>query len=400
VIAFVAIAAGLVAVALAWVLMPLLRRRAAVQAIAQEASNLAVLRHQLAELDADRAAGTLSEEQYRQARAEIEKRVLDEARATPAAPAVTARPSRWTAVALGVTLPVLATLLYLQLGRFDSFAPQRPSAEQSVTREQVEAMVAQLAARLQQQPNDPQGWRMLARSYFVMQRFPEAATAYAKLVDLVPDDADALADYANALAMAQGQQLAGRPMELVQKALKLNPNQWKALALAGAEAFERKDYRSAVTYWERLRQAIPPDSEIARSIGQNIAEARQLAGMNDSPPLAAASVKGTVRLSPELTAKASPSDTVFIFARAVNGPKMPLAVVKRQVKDLPTAFTLDDSQAMAPNMKLSSFREIVVAARVSRSADAMPRSGDLQGQSVPVAVGAANVVVVIDGVVP
>lgn len=400
--AFVVIAAIMVAAALAWVLVPLLRRPHERPDLAREASNLAILKHQLAELETDRNAGTLSDTQYQQAKADVERRVLEEAAgATQTAAVALPKRGRWTAVAVGVTLPVLAIALYLQLGGLDAFAPQK-QPEQHVTREQIEGMVAGLAARLEREPNDARGWSVLAQSYYVMQRFPEAARAYAKLSELVPDNADVLADYADSLAMAQGRKIAGMPLDLARRALKIDPNQWKALALVASEAFERKDYKTAIAYWEQLQGVAPADSELAKAIAENIAEARELAGgakaAAASGPIA--SIKGTVTLLPALAGRADPTDTVFIFARAPEGPRMPIAVVRRQVKDLPATFTLDDSQAMMPTMKLSSFKEVVVGARVSKSADAIPRSGDLQGQSAPVKVGATNVSIVINAIVP
>ena len=201
-------------------------------------------------------------------------------------------------------------------------------------------------------------------------------------------------------------------MQLIERALAIDPTQWKALALAGTAAFNRKDYRKAVEYWERLRSRAEPDSELARSVASNIEEARQLGGLaapakvtanadaKSQPQAATARVQGTVTLSAQLAGKSAPADTVFVFARAAEGPRMPLAIQRFQVKDLPVKFRLDDSQAMSPAMKLSNFADVVIGARVSKSANATPQSGDLQGYSKPVKVGAAGVAVVIDQVVP
>jgi cytochrome c-type biogenesis protein CcmH len=263
-------------------------------------------------------------------------------------------------------------------------------------------MVAKLAAHVEKNPDDAQGWMLLARSYYIMGRYPEAVRAYEHATTLAPGDADLLADYADALAVAQGRTLQGKPLELVQRALEIDPDHWKALALAGTAAFERKDYGRAIAYWEQLRRVVPGDSEIGRSVDASIAEARELAGGKPAaaatPKTAAASPKvaGKVSLAPALAASAAPTDTVFIFARATSGPPMPLAVLRRQVKDLPFEFTLDDSMAMAPNRRLSAFAEVVVGARVSRSGNATPQSGDLQGLSRPVKVGTTGVTVVID----
>jgi cytochrome c-type biogenesis protein CcmH len=225
--------------------------------------------------------------------------------------------------------------------------------------------------------------------------------------------------------MTQERRLAGAPMKLIQRALAIDPKDVKALALAGSDAFDRKDYASAVSYWDRAVKAGPPDPQFAKQLEAGLAEARQLAGMPAAPPEAAApkapsqaarepegapmtaaaapsgaTVKGRVELSASLVGKASPDDTLFVFARAAQGPRMPLALMKRTVKDLPLEFALDDSMAMMPNLKLSNFSSVVIGARVSKAGDAMPASGDLQGFSQPVKVGSAGVDVRIDQVVP
>jgi cytochrome c-type biogenesis protein CcmH len=230
-------------------------------------------------------------------------------------------------------------------------------------------------------------------------------------VRLAPNEPDLLADYADTLATVEGGNLSGKPLALVKRALEIDPTHWKALALAGTEAFNRKDYQTAVAYWEKLRASAPAGSPIAQSIDASIAEARELGGLKAgpkqpapavaaAPPASAARIAGSVALGPGLRGKAAPTDTVFVFARAAEGPRMPLAIVRRQVRDLPFEFALDDSMAMAPNMKLSSFPEVVVGARISKSGNATPQSGDLEGLSKPVRVGATGVSVVIDSALP
>lgn len=408
--AFLVVAAAMLAVAVAWVLVPLLARRTHASPD-PEATNLTVLRDQLAELAADLARGTLTQERYEQAKLELERRVLDEVK--PDQPAGTASPpaaSAWTAAILGAVIPIAAIALYVAVGTPGALlagAPGASGAQHEVTPDQLEAMVAKLAAHVEKNPDDAQGWTLLARSYYVMGRYPEAVRAYARAAALVPRDADLLADYADALAVTQGRSLQGKPLELVQRALEVDPEHWKALALAGTAAFDRKDYGRAIAYWERLKRVVPGDSEIGRSVDASIAEARELAGAKPAagaPKAAAAAastkVTGQVRLAPALAAKAAPTDTVFIFARAATGPPMPLAVLRKQVKDLPLDFTLDDSMAMAPTLRLSGFAEVIVGARVSRSGTATPQSGDLQGLSQPVKVGATGLAIVIDTAVP
>ena len=294
--------------------------------------------------------------------------------------------------------------------------------------EQIEKMIKELEARLEKEPGNAEGWMMLARTYYALNRYPDAARAFERATALVPDNAALLADYADALGAAQGGTLQGKPLELVARALAADPTQWKALALAGTAAFDRKDYAQAVGYWERMKATVPAGSQIAQSIDASIAEARELGGLKAGPassspaiakaapatPAAAAtpapaatpgpvasaaapaaagggSVAGTVALAPALAASASPDDVVFVFARAAQGPKMPLAILRKQVKDLPLTFTLDDSMAMAPNMSLSNFAEVVVGARLSKSGQAMRAKRRSRRRSPPpVKVGAAR----------
>ncbi len=420
---FVLIAVVLVTVALLWLLPTLLRRHDSTKDVVQAAANVAIIKDQIAELERDLAAGTLSALQYQQAREELERRVLEETHdSAQTAPARTAG-MRWTALALGIVVPLGAALLYFVLGTPGALSPQaRTSKDHEVTQQEVEAMVARLAARLEAAPNDGDGWSLLGRSYMVMQRYRESAAAYARAAALVKDSADLFADYADALAMSEGGRINGKPLQLVEQALKIDATNWKALAMAGSAALERKDYRKAIGYWEKLQSRSDVDPEFARNIAASIEEARQAGGIKASttgsamasiparaaanakatpPPVAAAaSVRGTVSMSRALAGRADPGDTVFIFARAPQGPRMPLAIVRRQVKDLPFTFSLDDSQAMAPGMKLSNFPEVVVGARVSKSGGALPQSGDLQGITQALKVGAGNVTVVIDTVVP
>jgi len=433
VIAFVSIAAAMLVAALVWVLVPLLRGTHR-EGVVREASNVAILRDQLAELETDLANGTMPREQYEQARRELETRVLEESKAAPAAAAGPSHAGAYTAAVLGGALPIAAAVLYFVLGGYQALAPgvttaARPdsNAQHDLSPQKVAEMAASLAAKLEKEPDNAAGWSTLAHTYYSLSRFPEAVAAYQRAEKLLPDDADLLADYADALGAAN-QSLAGKPTELVNRALKANPSQWKALALAGTIAFDRKDFKQAVVYWEQLKATLPPDSEMVRSIEGSIAEARDLGkiGADAVPPASpaaamaaakpapaapapakaasaavpGAAISGDVKLAPALAKGAAPDDAVFIIARAAQGPKMPLAIVRKQVKDLPFKFTLDDSLAMAPEMKISNFAEVVVTARISKTGNAMPAAGDLEGSSKPVKIGTQGLSVVIDGTRP
>ena len=421
---FVGIAAAMVAAALAWILVPLLRG-AAVAGVTGEASNVAVLRDQLRELETDLRHGTISRENYDLARQDLERRALDESKnPVRTVASVPSRAGALTAAIVAGALPIAAMLIYVALGNFDAFSRGATAGRHDVSPEQIAKMIKELEARLEKDPGNAEGWSILARTYYQINRFPEATRAYEHAAALNPNDAQLLADYADALAAAQGGTLQGKPLELVTRALAADPTQWKALALAGTEAFDRKDYAQAVVYWERMKASVPPGSQIAQSVDASIAEARELGGLKAaalpaSPAIAkgpaaatstaakapvpgssAGTVAGTVTLAPGLAAKVSPNDVVFIFARPVQGPRMPLAIIRKQVRDLPIAFTLDDSMSMSPTTTLSSAGEVIVGARVSRSGQAMPQSGDVEGFSSPVKVGARGVAVVIEKAIP
>ena len=426
---FLVFVLGLIALALAMVLPPLLRRRAPPQpgagaALASRRANVQVLREQLAALDADHAAGVVDDAQYRLARTEIERRALDEEERDDASRPVVARRATGTAVVLAVTIPVFAVLMYAALGRPQALDPALAAAPQGeVTLPQIEAMVDGLARRLESQTEpqegDLQAWTMLANSYAVLNRFPEASKAFARARALSPDNAQLLADHADVLAMMQGQSVEGEPGRLVMRALQLEPNNLKALTMAGSWAFERHDYAGAINYWSQAQPLAPPGSEFAAGLENSLQQARaaaaqsgQLAAGTDkatrqqapgNKPASnahAAQVSGEVQVTDVLAKRVRPTDTVFVFARATEGPRMPLAIIKRPAGDLPFTFTLDDSSAMGPQFRISGVRQVIVGARISPTGEATPRTGDLTGQIGPVDVGSGKLVLMIDGVVP
>ena len=358
----------------------------------------------------------------------------------PAPPVRASRGVKWSTLAFTL---VVAVAGYLLTGRPDSIdgtpamavAPGAEEGQAQPSPEQIAEMVQRLADRLKDRPEDAEGWTMLSRSYLVLGRLDEAAQASERVLKLKPNDAQALADHADVLAMRAGRVLDGEPMKLIERALRLDPDNLKALALAGAAAFDRGDGNEAARLWDRVALLGPPGSPVVQQARDGAAEARKMAaeragqtgggaapasgqaqaqgpvsglaqgpGVAQKSPVAGPTVRGTVTLSAALKAQAKPEDTVFIFARnAEAGPgasRMPLAIVRKQVKDLPATFTLDDSLAMGPGMGLSSAKQVVVGARISRSGQAMPQPGDLEGLSAPVAVGSQGVVVEISKTLP
>lgn len=391
---------------------------------------LAELKRQLAQLDALVAQGVLVGDAARAERDRIERAVIDAVRSGTAAvsgvgPAVAPRPSRALLAGLTVFVLLFGVVGYAWRGNRDGLgvgpgdsgvaAALEGATGHAVDDAQIEAMVARLAERLKSQPDDAEGWAMLARSYTARGRFDEALPAYRRVVELRPQDAQALADYADGLASTQGRTLEGEPEKLVAQALRLDPGNAKALALAGTLAFNRSDFPGAIAHWERAANAADPAGDFARQMRGAIAEARERAGL---PALAVAEgtaarpppalttpaapaatgevVTGRVSLAAALKSGVAPDDTLFIYARAASGSKMPLAILRKKAGDLPLDFTLDDSLAMSPATRLSSTRQVIVSARISKSGNAAPQPGDRRGSSPVILVGTHDLRIEID----
>jgi cytochrome c-type biogenesis protein CcmH len=402
-VVFWLLAALMTAAALAIVLFPLLRgRRPRTPDPAQ--ARLEALRLQRREIEADVANGTLSAQARDEALAELVQRADRELEGAAPAPADTSKP--WvTAMVVAALMPVAAFGLYLVRGTPLAADPAVSANRGMPTDEkQVVAMVETLARKVRERPDDVQGWTLLARSMAALGRFSESVDAYEHLVKLVPDNPSLLADYADALAMAQGRTLAGKPYELARQALALDPTHPKALALAATAAMDAGDRKAARGYLEALLPQLPPDSEDLAQVRSMLAElGAPAAATPAAAPVAGAAtagVSGSVTVAPAIAARVRPEDTLFVYARAENGPRMPLAIVRGSARELPLKFALDDSQSMSPSMKLSTAQAVRIEARVSRSGMAAPQSGDVVGTSAVVRPGARDVQVVLDKVVP
>jgi cytochrome c-type biogenesis protein CcmH len=350
------------------------------------------------QIDALERAGTLTAAQAREARARLDAAV------TPAA-----RPSKALRAGIAAFTVVVAAAGYALVGTPAAWriAPGDSGVEVAAAVDaQTEAMLGDLRRKLDANPQDADGWAMLGRSYLMLGRHAEAVQALETLSALRPDDAQVLVDLADAKAMVAGRNLRGEPEALITRALQVDPRNLKALALAGTIAFDRGDWLVAVKHWEDAIAVSGSEGELASNLRAGIDEARTRAGQpraaasaaptasipSPTPAaVAAAQVSGRVTLSPAVAAQAGPDDTVFVFARAADGPRMPLALLKKRVADLPFDFVLDDSLAMSPAAKLSGAAQVVVGARISKSGQAMPRPGDLQGFAAPVAPGAKGV---------
>lgn len=294
-------------------------------------------------------------------------------------------------------------------------ASSATAAARQLAPDRVQRMVDEMSERVKKDPKDSTAWALLANSYGMLGKPDEAIKAYERLAQLLPNDAQVLADYADALASAAGRSFKGEPAKLLKRALAADPRNLKALVLAGTEAFDRQAYGEAAGFWDRAK-AISTDPRVTQQIDSGLAEARLLAaraaasapGAKAAPArvTTAASaapgrdIAGRIVLSPALQAQVSPDDTLFVFARPTLGSRMPVALLRKKVRDLPLEFRLDDSMAMVPDIRLSALNAVVVGARISKRGDATPHTGDLQGLSAPVAVGSRGVKIEITEVLP
>jgi cytochrome c-type biogenesis protein CcmH len=406
---FWVLAAFMTAMALAIVLVPLLKPRRAAGRSAREV-NLEVLRSQRREIDRDVALGTLPDDARAEALDELVGRAERDLSAEEPAAAPQQRRPWAVAIAAAIVIPAIVFGMYTAVGNPRATDPELARPFSGMSQHDVVAMVDKLAAKVRERPDDAQGWSLYARSTAALGRFGESAEAYEHLAKLVPNDPDVLADWADALGMAQGQSLAGRPRELIGQALALDPAHRKALALAGTAAMDAGDYSASAKYWQTLADQVEGSQDEAQ-VKAILAEVREKAAAAGKPipaaakvakaaPPAGKSVTGSVSVAPQIASKITGTETLFIFARAENGPRVPLAVVRASARELPMKFALDDSQSMAPGMNISSAQALRIEARISRAGKATPEPGDLEGASAVVKPGARDVAVVIDKVVP
>ncbi len=380
--------------------------------------NAAIYRDQLARLDRDRAENTLAEADYEQARAELQRRVIDDTAEADATSTLKA-PKR-TMLAVGLVLPIAAIGLYVLLGSPATLQPNGP--QHAVSAQDMDRLTEGLAKKLEKEPDNLQGWAMLARSYKMLGRNVEAEHAFVRAGAFLDNDAQLLAIYADLAATNANGNFAGKPTQLIEKALKVDPENAMALWLAGTAAFRGNQFESAIRIWEKLIQQVEPDSEDGRMLQESIDAAytaigktapkaalkapakgpvKSAANSGGTPAKASAgaSVSGQVELDAALKAKAGPNDTVMVIARGP-GSRMPVAVVRANVSELPLKFTLDDSLAMSPQARISMSAQVEVEARISKSGMAQPESGDLMSAVQTVKLGASGIKLQVNKVRP
>jgi cytochrome c-type biogenesis protein CcmH len=398
-----------VACVLALLLRPFFWKTTASRSMSQRQMNAAVYREQLAKLDQDLADGALSKDDHVQSRDELQRRVLEDTREEDAEAML--RAPKKTMLAVGLLVPLVAVGLYLLLGNPASMTLAGGAGPKPGAIPDIAKMVAALAQKLEQEPGNLQGWAMLGRSYKVMGRDVEAEKAFERAGTFLDNDAQLLAEYAAVVATNAKGDFSGKPIRLIDKALKVDPQNPSALWLAGTAVLSRRDYDGAIRIWERLAKLMPPGSEDARNLQGAIDEVRAMGAKSGSATAgsavasapdtnaSSASVAGTVELDASLKAKAAPGDTVMVIAR-VPGTRMPVAVLRVPATQLPLKFTLDDSLSMSPQARISGATEVEVEARISKSGLAKAESGDLISTVQTVKVGARDVTLHVSQVRP
>ncbi|MBI3714430.1 MAG: c-type cytochrome biogenesis protein CcmI [Betaproteobacteria bacterium] len=420
---FLLIASLMVVVALAFVLVPLLRRKSG-EGVSDSAGNVAVLRAQKSEIEGEHARGMLTAAERDAALSELTARALEEVPAGDTSLEVGVSPApRVLAVLLAIAIVTVAVSLYAAFGNRDALRgdpPPQHAADEGPTEDQIRGMVDALAKKMEQNPADPKGWVLLGRSQAALGKFPEAVQAFDRAVTLSPKDAQLLADYADSMAMIQQGRFEGKPMALVARALAIDGNNLKALALAGTGELRLGNRAASLVHWKKLQTLLPKESDDYRQVEAIIRDVTAPAGAQASAPATqpapaapaaptataaapgAAKVEGQIALAPELASQIAAGDTLFVFARAASGPRMPLAVMKIPApKTWPQPYMLTDAMAMTPAMKLSAFTEVIIEARISKSGNAQLQPGDLSGVSGVIKPGAAAAVpITIDRRVP
>ena len=409
--------------ALLIVLLPLVRKHKKTSIIPRKEINISIHKEHLQELKNEVHAGNLGREDFENAMQELEHELIQDVAINEGKKGTDyMKRSTWTIVIIAILMPVFVIGLYLRLGDVDVIKARSNEIPQQAANGEahsIEDMVERLRNRLQTQPDDVRGWQMLGRSYVVINRFDDAVKAYRKVYELGGgDDPGFLADFSEALVLANDNRFTDETLAMLSRSLKADPDEPKALWLSGFAALEQGNNTEALQHWERLLPLLPPGGEDVVTLQQHINQIKQDMGLpttsestvalNDKNTASmpeqrsAAEVNVDVSLDTGLAGKTGPGDTVFIFAKAAQGPPMPLAILRKQVKDLPLKATLDDSMAMSPAMKLSSFNEIIIGARISKSGNAMPQSGDLQGLSNTVSLNEVSgaVKIIINQVVP
>ena len=368
---------------------------AKVEATSRRQMNAAIYREELDKLEVERASGLIQADDYDISHAEMRQRLFQDTNEEDDRSVMGS--TKKTIIGLCVFIVLLSSGLYFYLGEAPGVIAS--NAEQPLSREGVDKMVAEFAAKMEKDPSNLKGWAMLARSYRILGRNEDAAKAYERAGSFIDTDPQLLSEYADVLATNANGNFAGKPLMLINQALKLDPNNLMALWLSGTASYTSGNYKAAVQTWEKLVNQIPPGTDEARSLEGSIAEARIKAGLPSVSPsvVSGQSISGKIELSSDLKSRIKSGDIVMVIARKP-GERMPVAVLKTTITDFPMSFSLNDSLAMNPSAPLSQLAEASIEVRISKTGMAKPEAGDLISNPQIVKVGANNVRLLIDQV--
>lgn len=410
-IVFWLIAGFMLLVALFLIIFPIFRPGGR-SLLGRKQQNIAIAKKRLEELMAELVRGDISREQYTDGRAELEETLYSDLEGLEDEAVADAPRGRWAAAVVAIAFPALALWLYMSLGTPQAItlaqAQNTPSGTSPAEHPRsVEEMAQRLHKELQAQPDNLEGWLMLARTYNVMQRYSDATSILAKANDQFKRNPEVMVQYANALALSNNAKLAGKPSELIADVLTIDPQNRTGLWLGGVAAAQQGDYEKALVQWGKLEPLLKDEAAFKKQLQKLIAQAQMSLGIetpgspkvsaagNASPESPEKAIKVAVSLDASLSEQVQPGDALFIYARALSGPPMPLAVVRKSAADLPVETVLNDEMAMIPAMKLSGFSQVRIGARLSRTGNAIAQSGDLEGIVEPVVVGNGDTVKII-----
>ena len=409
---FLAVTLGMALCVAGVVVWVLLRQGPAVTSASQSQANVKVYREQILDLDREHANGHLSDAEWQQSRDELSVRLLQDTAVEDEPHVITQAQSWRTAVVIALVFPMSALGLYIWLGAPEAISPMLfASASVEAATEQaappnLDQIAASLANKLQADPNNLEGWILLGRTHRSMGNLDAALSAFERALKLNPDDELILAR-AEVLAAKNQGRFDGEPWRVIREVLQRDPQNYGALLLAGSASYADNRYADALEFWQRARLQLSADHpdvpNLIEAMSTVQAKLKNPASPSAAPaaqgaPSAPASggaasalnLSGQVRLSAALKSQTSPTDVVFVYAVPANGERMPLALLKTTVAQLPLNFTLDDSSAMLPDRKLSGASQVLVKARISKSGNAIPQSGDWEGSLGPVKVGSSG----------
>ena len=405
---FMLFSVALAVIVVVFLLRPLLSKKAQTTTVERDAVNVEVVTSHLNDLKRELESGEITEDQYKQYRLELEKIAADDLRKQDAVVEQSQSGNTVLAIIVALLVPLLSLLVYQQIGN-----EQALSGEQNVQLENLENSEAGLAEFIrsveedvEKNPNNIESRIALGQVYAELKRYADAVSVYQQLYQLRPDNPAILVDYAEVLALLHDNRLTGKPAQLLDQALSIEPNNSRALWLAGFAALQSGESEKTLAHWRRLQTSLEPDSEVYQQVENLLAQIGASSTTAESGDASQSvtvvkSITVSVSITADLQNNVDPNTTMFVFARAAEGPPMPLAVYKGTAGEIPLSVKLDDSMAMMPNMSLSRFQEIIVGVRLSSNGQPQGQAGDYEGFSGRIVLSDTDLVdVIVNSVKP